>query len=282
VRRSRAQFPPRSAIGQPPAGTRPCEASPPPIPCSACGGCGGGAFEPPPPLVVLGAGDEATGSRAGWIGAGLRCFVAGARANEGSLTAAAGGALCFSGFSVAAFFVFRLFPCAPPAATGETADGGETVWGECWGGTPPSAPEDRPAPPKLLRTTARAPPKITSMGIRTAIARRRSSPSRFQIRVRDEGAPVPGSVLSAVASRVNVSVLGDCPSSMRATLAWLVSILAARSSWLSPSPARRTATSRPKISSPLLPDLLPASTDLSQEAGRRVASTAEDSRLSRN
>jgi hypothetical protein len=72
------------------------------MPCSTCGGCGAGSFEPPPPppLVVLGAGDGATGSLAGWIGAGLRFFVVGARANETSLTAAAGVARLFSGLFV--------------------------------------------------------------------------------------------------------------------------------------------------------------------------------------
>jgi hypothetical protein len=204
------RFPRDHAVGQPPPGTMPCEASPPPMPCSTCGAgslctCGAGSFEPPP---LLGAGDDATGSLAGWIVAGCGSSV-GARANEGSLTATVGVALCL--------FVFRLFSFAPPAATGRTADGAETAWGECWDGTPPPAPENPPAPPKPWTPTVRAPPKITSIGIRTAIARRRSSASRFLIRVRNEGAPVPGSVLSAVASRVNVSVLGDCPSSMRAT-----------------------------------------------------------------
>jgi hypothetical protein len=231
------------------------------MPCSACGGgsfCAcGGAFEAP---LLLGGGDDATGSLAGWLGAGLRFFVIGARASEGSLTAAA-GALFFSGFFVL-FFAFRVFPCASAAATRGTAGAAATARGDCCDGSAPSGPENRPAPPKPWITTERAPPRITTTGIRTAIARRCASASRFQIRVRDDGAPAPDSTLSAAASRVNVSVLGGCPSSMRATLAWLVSILAARSSCLSPSPARRTATSRPKTSPPLLLDLLPASTDL--------------------
>ena len=72
----------------PPAGAMPCEASPPPMPCWTCGRglfwtCGGGSLEPPAP-PLLGAGDGATGSLAGWVGAGLRFFVFGGGASEGS------------------------------------------------------------------------------------------------------------------------------------------------------------------------------------------------------
>jgi len=262
VRRSHAPLPRDHLIGQPPPGAMPCQASPPPMPCCTWGGglfctCGGGSFESPP--LLLGAGDDATGSLAGWIVAGL--FVVGARAIEGSLTAMAGVALFFSDL-----FVFRLFPCAPPAATGGTAGAADTAWGECRNESPPSVPEDRN-------------PTLTSTGARTAIARgpqSRRPPREFKT------AAVPGSTLSAVASRISVSKLGGRPSSMPAMLGWLVSILAARSSWLSPSPARRTATSRPKTSPPLIPDLLPASTDLGQEATRGLASTVEDNHLLRN
>jgi hypothetical protein len=116
------------------------------MPCCTWGGglfctCVEGWFEPPP---LLGAGDDATGSLAGWVGAGLRFFVVGARANEGSLTAAAGVALFF--FRLFVFrlfvfrlfvfrlFVFRLFSCAPPAATGATAGGADTAWSDGWDG----------------------------------------------------------------------------------------------------------------------------------------------------
>jgi hypothetical protein len=100
------------------------------MPCCTCGGgffwtCGGGSFEPLAPLL-LGAGDFATGSLAGWIEAGLRFFVL-TRTNEGSLTAAAGVALFFSGLFVFRLFVFRLFPCAPPVATGATAGEADTA-----------------------------------------------------------------------------------------------------------------------------------------------------------
>jgi hypothetical protein len=63
---------------------------------------------------------------------GLRFFVVGAGANEGSLTAAAGVALFFSGLFVflSGLFVFRLFPCALPAATGATAGGADTAWSD--------------------------------------------------------------------------------------------------------------------------------------------------------
>ena len=194
------------------------------MPCSTCGG---GSFEPPPlpllgagddPTGSLGAGDDRTGSLAGWIVAGLRLCVVGAGANEGSLTAEAGVAVFFSGL-----FVFRPFPCVPSAATGATAGAADTALGDDWDGSPPAVPENSLATP-MPTPTERAPPRITSTGTRTASARRRS-------------APVPGSMLSAAATR------------------------------------------RPKASPSLLPDLLPASTDLGQEARRGAASTGGNNHL---
>jgi hypothetical protein len=64
---------------------------------------------------------------------------------------------------------------------------------------------------------------------------------------------------------------------MRATFARLVSNLAARASWLSPSAARRTAISLPKISSPRPIVLLPLTL---VAAGRLTVSTAEAGGLS--
>lgn len=125
------RFPRDHAIGQPPPGAMPCQASPPPMPCCTSGEgslrtCGGGSFEPPP--LLLGAGDEATGSLAGWIVAGLRFFVVGARANEGSLTAVA---LFVSGLFVFRLsFVFRLFPCAPPAVARRTSRAAGKAWSD--------------------------------------------------------------------------------------------------------------------------------------------------------
>jgi hypothetical protein len=115
----------------------PCQVSAPPMPCctsgeGSLGTCGGRSFEPPP--LLLGAGDEATGSLAGWIVAGLRFFVVGARANEGSLTAAA---LFVSGLFVFRLsFVFRLFPCAPPALNANP--------GNCCEGSPVPVSENNP------------------------------------------------------------------------------------------------------------------------------------------
>ena len=95
----------------------------------ACGGgsfCTGveGPFEPPP--LLPGAGDDATGSLAGWIAAGLRFFV---------VAPASGVALFFSGLFVFLFsdlFVFRLFSCAPPAATGAAAGGADAASSDGW------------------------------------------------------------------------------------------------------------------------------------------------------
>jgi hypothetical protein len=64
-------------------------------------------FEPPPLMgVVLGGGDDATGSLAGWVVAWVRFFTVGARASVGSFTVTAGVAPFFSGFFASRFFVF--------------------------------------------------------------------------------------------------------------------------------------------------------------------------------
>lgn len=172
--------------GQPPPAPMPCQPPPAPMPCCTCGG---GLFEAPPLLLpLLGAGGGATGSLAGWTAAGVRLFVVGARANEGSLTAATGVALFFSGlFVFRLFFGFRLFPCAPPTATGGTAGAADAAWGDCWDGPPPSVPENRP-------------PRITTTGTRTAIAR----PPQSQLPPRELHelrAPLPLAVAGAIGRR---------------------------------------------------------------------------------
>ena len=125
-------------MAHPPTGAMPCEPSPPPMPCwtsGGCGGCGGESVEPPPPPVMLGAGGDATGPLAGWVGAGLRFLVVGGGAGEGSLTGAGGVGLFFSGLFVFLFsdlFVFRTSPCDLPAATGAMAGGADTATSGGW------------------------------------------------------------------------------------------------------------------------------------------------------
>jgi hypothetical protein len=153
----------------------PCEASPAPIPCCACGG---GPFEPPPPLGggddatgllgggddatgLLGGGDDATGSPAGWLAAGLLSFVVGARTNEALLPAAAEVPFFVSGFSI-----FRLFPSARPAATG-VAGAADRASGNCPDESPTNAFRASWAG---FQASGNPPPRVSGRS-RTAIAR---------------------------------------------------------------------------------------------------------------